>query len=150
MFYGLGAIAGPVLTGKAIDYIGASHAYRIGLLGQLLATVIMITSTNLIAMGVATAIYGFATPGLVTLTLSRIHEILPDDHNAQRAAWSNATTAFALFQMIGGYFYAWLFAHTSGDYMLIFTIAGASTGFAFLVNLYGAWTERNAKRIAAE
>ncbi|MGV8996779.1 MAG: YbfB/YjiJ family MFS transporter [Parvibaculaceae bacterium] len=142
VIYGLGAITGPVLTGKAIDHIGASHAYRIGIIAQIAATFIMVTSTNLIALGVATATFGFVTPALVTLTLSRIHDILPYDHNAQRTAWSNATTAFALFQMLGGYFYAWLFAHTTGNYKLIFTIAAASTTLALLINLYSAWSER--------
>jgi predicted MFS family arabinose efflux permease len=148
--YGLAAIAGPILTGKAIDHIGAVRSYRIGLVAQVLATAAMVASTNIFVMGAATAVFGFVTPGMVALTLARIHEILPNDHNAQRAAWSNATTAFALFQMLGGYFYAWLFAHTDGDYTFIFTIATASMTLAFLVNLYGAWTERKDARVVVE
>jgi predicted MFS family arabinose efflux permease len=148
--YGLAAIAGPILTGKAIDHIGAVRSYRIGLVAQVLATAAMVASTNVFVMGAATAVFGFVTPGMVALTLARIHEILPNDHNAQRAAWSNATTAFALFQMLGGYFYAWLFAHTDGDYTFIFTIATASMTLAFLVNLYGAWTERKDARVVVE
>jgi predicted MFS family arabinose efflux permease len=150
VLYGLAAITGPILTGRAVDHIGAIHAYRIGLVAQILATAIMVASTNVFAMGFATAIFGFVTPGMVVLTLARIHEILPDDYNGQRVAWSNATTCFALFQMLGGYFYAWLFARTHGDYSLIFIIATAAMTFAFIVNLYGAWIDRKDARVAAE
>ncbi len=150
VLYGLAAMAGPVLTGKAIDRIGGARAYRVGLVAQIVATTIMVTSTDVYAMGLAAAIFGFVTPGMVTLTLARIHEILPNDHDAQRAAWSNATTAFALFQMLGGYFYAWVFAHTDGDYTLIFAIATASMTLAFLINLYGAWAERRDRSAVAD
>ncbi|MCE9650770.1 MAG: MFS transporter [Parvibaculum sp.] len=149
VLYGLAAIAGPVLNGSVVDRLGAARAYRVGLIAQIAATGIMVATANVFALSLATIIFGIFTPGMVTLALGRIHEILPHDHNAQRAAWSNATTAFALFQMLGGYFYAWLFAHTEGDYTLIFLIATASMVFALMVNLADAWRERRGEQAVA-
>lgn len=146
VLYGLAAIAGPVLSGSLVDRLGAAHAYRIGFILQILATGIMVATANALALGLATIIFGVVTPGMATFALGRIHEILPHDHNAQRAAWSNATTAFALFQMLGGYFYAWLFARTDGNYTAIFSIAVASMPFALLINLISAWHDQRRTR----
>ncbi len=40
------------------------------------------------------------------------------DPAAQRAAWSRVTSAFALFQVLAGYGYSYLFAHTHENYAL--------------------------------
>ncbi|CAB3777524.1 hypothetical protein LMG28614_00406 [Paraburkholderia ultramafica] len=53
----------------------------------------------------------------------------------QRAAWSRATTAFALFQALGGYGYSFLFSHTHNDYALIFICGAAALGIAFIADL---------------
>ena len=140
--FGIAATLGPIICGTMVDRIGASRAFRIGLILQIVATAIMTTTINAAAITVATIIFGVFTPGMVTLTLSRIHEILPHDHHAQRAAWSNATTAFALFLTLGSYGYAWLFKQTNGDYELIFGIATGAMIFSTSINLLSAWRER--------
>jgi hypothetical protein len=63
----------------------------------------------LVAVGIATVLLGIFTTGVVPLSLGRIHDILPHSHTAQRTAWSRATIAFAVFQVLGGYGYAFLF-----------------------------------------
>ncbi len=146
VIYGLAAISGPVICGTIADKIGSGRSYGLALFAQTIAVGTIALSHNLVAIGVSTAILGILTPGMVVLVLGRIHEILPDDHDGQRVSWSAATTVFALFQMLGGYGYAWLFAHTGENYMAVFLIATGAMAFAFVVNLGNAWRE---SRVAA-
>ncbi|MEP4730967.1 YbfB/YjiJ family MFS transporter [Parvibaculum sp.] len=141
VIYGLAAIAGPVVSGYVSDRIGSGRAYGIALFAQTVAVAAIALSGNLIAIGIATAILGILTPGMVVLVLGRIHEILPDNHDGQHIAWGKATTVFALFQMLGGYFYAWIFARSQEDYTLIFLVAASAMAFALCVNLANAVRE---------
>ncbi|MDL2409540.1 YbfB/YjiJ family MFS transporter [Rhizobium calliandrae] len=118
--YGVAAITGPVLTGYAADRIGFASAYRGTLLVQAVADAILAASGNPWLIGLATVLLGISTPGIVPLALGRIQEILPHSHIDQRAAWSRATSAFALFQALGGYGYSYLFIQTGENYSIIF------------------------------
>jgi hypothetical protein len=91
-------------------------------------------TANPIAIGAATVVLGLFTPGGVPLMLGRIHEILPHSHVAQRAAWSRLTTAFALFQALGGYGYSFLFTHSGEDYGIVFLLGAVAVLAAFLVD----------------
>ena len=68
------------------------------------------------------------------LALGRIHELVPHDHTEQRASWSRATTAFALFQALGGYGYSYLFGETD-EYRLLFAIAAGALVLALSLEL---------------
>lgn len=146
VIYGLAAITGPVICGTIADKIGSGRSYGLALFAQTIAVGTIALSHNLIAIGISTAILGILTPGMVVLVLGRIHEILPNDHDGQRISWSAATTVFALFQMLGGYGYAWLFAHTDENYMAVFLIATGAMAFAFVVNLVNVFRERHVTR----
>lgn len=135
VLYGLAAIAGPVICGNVADRIGFGRAYRVGLLLQAAAVAMLACSDNPLVLAGSTVILGIFTPGIVPLVLGRIHELVPHDHIEQRAAWSRATTAFALFQALGGYGYSYLFSHTHNDYALIFTCGAAALGIAFVADL---------------
>ncbi|HEY4345720.1 MAG TPA: YbfB/YjiJ family MFS transporter [Parvibaculum sp.] len=137
VLYGLAATVGPVLSGYVADKIGFGRGYRAALLSQAIAVAVLAATENPYAIGVATVILGIFTPGIVALVLGRIQEILPGDHLAQRAAWSKATTAFALFQALGGYGYAFLFAHTGENYEIIFVIAAGALIVALLADVVG-------------
>ncbi len=139
VLYGLAATIGPVLCGYVGDKIGFDRGFRAALLLQAASAATLAATDNPIAIGVATVILGIFTPGIVALGLGRLQEILPNNHIAQRAAWSKATTAFALFQALGGYGYAFIFAHTNENYAIIFLI-GAGTLIAAL--LAGMMLER--------
>jgi predicted MFS family arabinose efflux permease len=102
---------------------------------QAVAVAMLALSGNPAMLGIATVILGIFTPGIVPLVLGRIHELVPHDHVEQRAAWSRATTAFALFQAIGGYGYSFLFAHTNNDYSLIFWFGAAALSLAFVADI---------------
>ncbi|MFM0341649.1 YbfB/YjiJ family MFS transporter [Paraburkholderia fungorum] len=135
VLYGLAAIVGPVICGNVADRIGFGKAYRIGLLLQATAVAMLALSGSTLALIVATVVLGIFTPGIVPLTLGRIHELVPHDHTEQRAAWSRATTAFALFQALGGYGYSYLFSHTHNNYALIFMCGAIALGVAFIADL---------------
>ncbi|SAL04985.1 major facilitator transporter [Caballeronia arationis] len=150
VLYGVAAIFGPLITGNVADRIGFGAAYRIGLALQAIAVAMLALSGSPAVLVVATVILGIFTPGIVPLVLGRIHELVPHDHVEQRAAWSRATTAFALFQALGGYGYSFLFAHSgnahSGNYALIFWCGAAALALAFVADVF---TGRRAQRTIA-
>jgi MFS family permease len=135
VFYGVAAIAGPIVCGQGADRIGFRAAWRVALLLQALAVALLAVSSQTWAIFAATLTLGAFTPGIVTLALGRIHELVPHDHLEQRAAWSRATTAFALFQALGGYGYSWLFSHSQENYALIFACGAAALALAFLADV---------------
>lgn len=137
VLYGLGAIAGPLVCGFAGERIGFGVAYRVALLLQGLATAMLALCGDPLAIGVAAVVLGAFTPGIAPLGLGAIQETLPHDAAAQRAAWSHATSAFALFQALAGYGYAWLFAHSHENYALIFGCGAVALALAFALNLAG-------------
>ena len=51
------------------------------------------------------------------------------------AAWSRATTVFALFQALAGYAYSWLFAATGGHHAVLLGIGAAALALALLSDL---------------
>jgi MFS family permease len=136
VIYGLAAIVGPVVCGHIADRIGFRPAYRVALLLQVAAVGTLAITGNPIAIGIATVLIGIFTPGIVPLVLGRIHDILPNNHVAQRAAWSQATTAFAFFQAVAGYGYAFLFSHTGEDYGIIFLCGMLALVFALLIDFF--------------
>lgn len=135
VLYGLAAIVGPVISGNVADRIGFGKAYRVALFLQAIAVALLALSDSAWALVTATVILGVFTAGIVPLVLGRIHELVPHDHTEQRASWSRATTAFALFQALGGYGYSYLFSHSHNDYVLIFTCGATSLAVAFVADL---------------
>lgn len=136
VLYGLAAIAGPMICGNLGDRIGFRAAYRAGLALQCIAAAILAMTGNPFLIGAATVILGVFTPGIVPLVLGRIHELVPHDHLEQRAAWSRATTAFALFQALGGYGYSYLFSHFHNDYALVFLCGAGALALAFVTDVF--------------
>jgi len=148
VLYGIAAIAGPLICGNVADLIGFGNAYRIALFLQAAAVALLALSGSTLALLTTTVILGVFTPGIVPLVLGRIHELVPHDHIEQRASWSRATTAFALFQALGGYGYSFLFSHTHNDYALIFICGAAALAIAFIADLVVS-RFRTARRISA-
>jgi len=135
VLYGLAAIAGPVIAGNIADRIGYGKAYRVALLLQAVAVALLALSGNAWVLALSTVILGIFTPGVVPLALGRIHELVPHDHTEQRASWSRATTAFALFQALAGYGYSYLFSHSHNNYALIFACGAVALAGAFVADL---------------
>jgi predicted MFS family arabinose efflux permease len=135
VLYGLAAIVGPVIAGNVAHRIGYGKAYRVALLLQAAAVAMLALSDNAWVLGLSTVILGIFTPGIVPLALGRIHELVPHDHTEQRASWSRATTAFALFQALGGYGYSYLFSHSHNNYALIFAFGAVALAIAFIADI---------------
>ncbi|TCG00555.1 hypothetical protein BZM26_11935 [Paraburkholderia strydomiana] len=135
VLYGLAAIVGPVIAGNVAHRIGYGKAYRVALLLQAVAVAMLALSGNAWVLGLSTVILGVFTPGIVPLALGRIHELVPHDHTEQRASWSRATTAFALFQALGGYGYSYLFSHSHNNYALIFACGAVALALAFIADI---------------
>lgn len=124
--YGVGATVGPMFYGALSDRIGPARTSQFALLLQVTAISMMVLSMNHVALIVATLVIGTFPPGIVPVTLGRVHQIVPGHAHAQNAIWSKATTIFALFQAVAGYSYSYLFAQSGGDHRLLMGIgAGA-------------------------
>jgi MFS family permease len=89
---------------------------------------------------VSSIVVGAFVTGTVPLVLGRIHELLPHHPAQQKAAWSLATIAFALFQAAAAYVQSFIFAQTGGDYQLLFLIGTAAIVLALAIDLVTAVT----------
>jgi MFS family permease len=140
VLYGIGATVGPLLTGHLADRAGFGPALRVAFLVEGIAILLPALSSAPASMIVSSIIVGGFTPGIVPLVLGRIHELLPHSGAGQRAAWAQATTAFALFQAAGAYGLSYLFARTGGDYAMLFVIGAAAVAASLAIDLVTALT----------
>jgi len=132
--YGVGAIAGPMAYGAMSDRVGAWLTSHLVTWLQIAVIVLMIFSTNYAVLLIATLVIGSFPPGIVPVTLGRVHHILPGDAHAQSAVWSKATTVFALFQALAGYGYSYLFARSGGDYHCLMAVGAGALAIALLAD----------------
>lgn len=145
VIYGLGSIVGPVLCGQLGDRIGFGLGYRLVLLGQAIGLAALGLSGNPVVVGIASAVVGALTPGIAPLVLGRIQELSAGNPDGQRLGWSRATIAFALFQALGGYGYAFLFTHSGENYAAIFFCGAAALTVAALTDQVTARVFRPAR-----
>jgi predicted MFS family arabinose efflux permease len=122
VLFGLGAIVGPVLSGHLADRTGFAPALRLAFFIQAVCVLLPVLGTGTPGLLVSSFVIGAFTPGVVPLALGRVHELLPHEPKEQTAAWSAATTAFALFQAVAAYGLTFVFTQSDGDYHLIFVI----------------------------
>jgi MFS family permease len=139
--FGLGAIAGPLAMGRIADRIGFRLTFRLGLAMEVVAIVMILATGVDAALGVSSFLMGALIPGMVTVTVSRIQELVADP-NRQRTVWAAATTCFALGQAAAGYFYSYLFVATGGVYAWIFGIGAAMAVVALAIDLAAALPRR--------
>ncbi len=144
VLYGLGAIAGPLVTGHLGDRSGFGPALRAAFLIEAAAVLLPTVSTAPVSLIVSSVVVGGFTPGIVPLVLGRIHELVPHSAEQQRATWSDATTSFALFQAAAAYAFSWIYAQTGGDYLVLFGLGGAAVVLALAIDLGLALIARKA------
>ena len=129
VLFGLGAVVGPVLAGcarrprrlRARAAPGARGPGRGGGAAPRDRGAALARGSSLVI--------GAAVPGVVPLVLGRVHELVPDDAEGQRAAWSVTTMAFALGQAAGAYGLSFLFAR-GGHYTTLFAVGAAALTLA--------------------
>ncbi len=134
VLFGLGAMAGPLLTGMLADRIGFTAALRIVFAVEAAAVALPALTSDPSWLAVSAVVVGAATPGVVPLALGRVQDLLPDDAAAQRIVWSWTTIAFSMFLTGGAYLNAFLFAH-GGGYDLLFALGAAALVLALAVDL---------------
>lgn len=149
VIYGLGAVVGPLLTGHLADRAGFAVALRLAYLVQAVAIAIPLVTTGSAGLLVSSLVVGAFTPGVVPLVLGRIHELIPHDAGAQRAAWSRVTASFAVFQAAAAYGFSYLFSR-GGGYLDMFAIGACAVALALLIDLVVAVTGRDALREASQ
>ncbi|MCV0368844.1 YbfB/YjiJ family MFS transporter [Filomicrobium sp.] len=132
--YGLAATAGPIVCGYLADEIGFRQAYRVVLALQAIAAAFLAFSEHWLVIGVTAVILGAFTPGIVPIVFGRVCEIFPHNYAAQRTAWGRTAMAYALFQALGAYGYAFLFSHTDENYSLIFLCGAVALVMALLAD----------------
>jgi predicted MFS family arabinose efflux permease len=134
VLFGLGAVAGPVLAGLLADRVGFGPALRLALVIQAVAVALPIVTVDALGLAVSSLVVGAAVPGIVPLVLGRVQELVPDDAERQRAAWSVTTMAFALGQAAGAYGLSFLFAR-GGHYTTLFAVGAAALTLALAIDL---------------
>jgi predicted MFS family arabinose efflux permease len=132
--FGLGAMVGPTLAGTLADRIGFRPALRLALLLQAVMVALLLVSTAPAAILVSAAVVGAMTPGIVPLTLGRIHTLLPPGTERARAAWGAATIAWAVGQAAAAQAFSFIFAR-SGSYPLLFAGGTAALLAALALDL---------------
>jgi predicted MFS family arabinose efflux permease len=135
VLFGLGAIVGPLAGGLVADRIGFRRTLRLAFVLQAVAVAIPAFEPGAFAVMVSSVVVGAAVPGIVAIVLGRVHELLPHAPAQQNAAWSKATTSFAVFQAIGAYGMSFLFAQTGGHYATLFAVAAAAAILALAIDL---------------
>jgi predicted MFS family arabinose efflux permease len=145
VLYGLGAMLGPLVTGRAADRIGFGAMLRIACVIQIAAIALLFVSTATPALAISGLLVGGLTPGLVPVVFGRVHELTRDPATTQRV-WSGATTAFALGQAAGAALCAELFAQT-GSHLPLFGFAIGALALALGLDL--VWGRRRAPARAA-
>jgi predicted MFS family arabinose efflux permease len=132
---GIGAMAGPLLSGIASDRFGVKPALRAAFLLQAASVgVLAVTSAGTVLV-ISSLIIGAFIPGISALTLSRVRELTPGDARHQKAAWSFCTIVWAIGQAAAAYGFSYIFASTGGGYSLLFAISAAAIGLAFVIEL---------------
>lgn len=157
VLFGLGAIAGPLLSGHLADRTGFGPALRVGFVIQIVAVLLPLISTEPVALIASSVLMGAAVPGIVPLALGRVNELLAHHPSMQKGAWSTATTGFAILQASAAYGLSFLFTQSGGDYRMLFAIGATSIALALGIDLFTAlrgqtWqrTQQHAQREAQQ
>jgi len=138
--YGFGAIAGPMLYGAMGDRLTPRITNRIAIAIQIAAIALLTGSRNVPALVLATFVIGTFPPGIVPIYLGQIQRLIPGSAEKQSAAWSKATTIYALTQAIVGYASSWLLAASGGQHRMLFMLAAAGLALALATELVATWT----------
>jgi predicted MFS family arabinose efflux permease len=138
VLFGLGAVLGPILGGHVADRTGFGPALRLGFLVQAAAIAVPALGFDGVCLMVSAVVVGAFIPGVVTLTLGRVREVLEHYPSAHADAWSKATTSFAVIQAGAAYGMSFLFASNGGNYGMLFAIGAAAVVLALATDILAA------------
>jgi predicted MFS family arabinose efflux permease len=95
---------------------------------------LLAVSTSPLSLTISSVTIGALVPGIVSLTLGRVHELIPHDVDGQQRAWGLCTTAFALGQAVAAYGFSYIFAR-GGDYQVLYEIGAAALAAALVIDM---------------
>jgi len=150
--FGVGAVAGPPLVGPCADRFGFGRTLRYALVVEILAVLALVFTAHPVALAVSSVVLGGLIAGVVPLALGSLQELLPGDLPRQRAAWSIATTCFALGLAGGSFGYSYVFAQ-SGQHTVLFAVGAGALAASLAAQavaeyLAVRWHKRNSKLAA--
>lgn len=137
VLFGAGAVCGPILAGRIADRIGFGSSLRGAIFLLFVCNVWLAMSPDMTAVVVSSLLVGAFVPGITSLALGRVHELLPDAP-ARNRAWSIATIAFSILQAFGAYTLSYIFATTGGAYAPLFAAAAAAAGLSLIIEFVSA------------
>lgn len=129
--FGLGALCGPVASGRLVDRLGAERAFRIVVAVEAAAVaVLLLWPGNVVALGAGSLAGGMVVSGITAAMLGRIGLRSGADPVARQRGWTLATVCWAIGQAAGTYGMAWLYGRTGGYAALFATALAAMAGVA--------------------
>lgn len=147
VLFGIGATLGPVLAGHLADRAGFGAALRLAFFIEAIAVALPVFDLGRAGLIVSSVVVGAFVTGTVPLVLGRIGELLPHQPARQKAAWSTATVAFAIFQAVAAYGLSFLFEHSGGDYRLLFIVGACAITAALALDLVTAVIASRPRRV---
>jgi predicted MFS family arabinose efflux permease len=149
VLFGIGALIGPLVSGRLADCIGAAAAMRLAFVVQAVCVALLAISTTPLSLTISSLIIGAMVPGIVSLALGRVHELIPHDTDRQRQAWGLCTTAFALGQAVAAYGFSYIFAR-AGGYQVLYGVAAAALAAALVIDMLAASLSTKRRRAMYE
>jgi predicted MFS family arabinose efflux permease len=130
--FGLGALLGPLMTGRLADLIGFGRALRCVLVVYIAGVAILAIDQSTTSLVVSSIVVGSAVTGMVPLVLGQTQELVSDPE-ARKSAWGIATATFATGQAGAGYGYSYLFAATNSNFQLLFLLGAVALVMALVM-----------------
>jgi predicted MFS family arabinose efflux permease len=137
--FGVGALAGSLMTGALADRIGFARALRASYPTQAAGVALaLVAAINHSGGGTLVMISAFVVgafvPGIVSITLGRVRELASPDASGRTPEWGLATSAWAVGQAVAAYGMSFLLAHRVG-YSSLFAISIAALLLALVVDV---------------
>jgi len=120
VLFGAGATAGPIAMGLLADRIGFNFATRLVYVVEAVAVLIPALTANVVLLSVSSVLVGAFTPGIVPLTLGRLHGL-----GGGAGAWAMATIGFATIQALAAAGFSVLYG-TWGLHAPLFILGAAA------------------------
>lgn len=91
VLFGVGALAGPIVSGHLADRIGFGPALRVAFVIEAVAVALPVLSLSHTSFVLSSVVVGAFVPGIVVLVLGRVHELLAHHPAEHKTAWGVAT-----------------------------------------------------------